>query len=60
MRLQWADEIGRTARIDGSNQMGTQLTIDSFDAGSNILSAETRFTIQDVAGSLSTDSGCHD
>ena len=51
MRLQWADEIGRTARIDGSNQMGTQLTIDSFDAGSNILSAETRFTIQDVAGS---------
>lgn len=50
LRLQWIDEVARTARVDGSDQTGNQLTIDSFDNGPTTISAETRFTIQEVTG----------
>ena len=50
LRLKWVDEISRTGRINGAGQAGNLLAVDGFDPETNTIQAETRFTINGVAG----------
>lgn len=48
--LKWVDEVARTARVNGSGQTGNSLTVDEFDEIPTSIAAETRITIDGVAG----------